>query len=883
MMGSLNSWLSPNVMHALGWALIHSLWQCLGVAALAAAVMVLFSRPALRYVIAVGALALMLAAPVATFSHLMRPIAPDHAFVPAHSNGLIFTEPGIARKSEGANSVAASSGTAPSATSTTVSGRPAVFEKPASALEDFSNHILPGLLPGLVAAWLCGVAFFSLRFAGGFLLLEHKRRTQSALPGQRLLAICQDMQRQLGLDRAIRYLECRWLQAPAVIGWLRPIVLLPVSALTGLSEDQLRAVIAHELAHIWRLDAFVNLFQVLVETLLFFHPAVWWLNKRIRAERELCCDEIAVSLTGNRLAYAQALTLMAEWEQAPILTMAINHGPLSQRVFHILGRKSSGVGQRMLGFTGSALLLIAALAAANTLFGIAAPPMAQAKENLKAALSSVQIVGHHQAEQARATDTKSTTPDKNIRDQAVSPETTTAKRNDPLKDSQAEKLMPPTPDLSRLLPRESLATPTVLASNAPPAATSNDAPAGAAPMPAEPVVSPQISSEPPTIVRLCSNNHVTGRAVSSSAIQVSGFFCYGYDEGNLRFGPVALNLQLADPADANKLRPGTLVTVYGNFRVARKQHVDYLIALNARVEADPFGRSVPDQIEPGKNSQPADLSPASLTNRPASNDLGVVTQCRNRNVFGLVISPNAIRMQGFSCIAGGPGDVSGFYGSRMEYGSCPYANDNDSRPDLTSADRLNGSVLRACRYDVNMNVSLADATETNKMQLGHVVELTGDFHITKRNRTDYLTVDNAEVLEIGPSKVENVKGPALLVCEASQLTALSNQLGQRLCVQSDIIANLNRAKPDLEAAAHSLVDHTAQSDRSDDPNGIICHKRLYVRLPSSVTCAYNSYWAFAGTMAPTGGLGDTPMPGEPNQGSMNSGPMMIGGAIWNGR
>ena len=133
----------------------------------------------------------------------------------------------------------------------------------------------------------------------------------------------------------------------------------------------------------WRISgvstALVNLFQILVETLLFYHPAMWWLNRRIRAERELCCDEIAVSLTGNRLEYARALTLMAEWEKAPALAMAANRGPLSERIFHILGRKPSGAGQRMLGLTGSVVFLIAALGAANALFGIAYPiPAAQA-------------------------------------------------------------------------------------------------------------------------------------------------------------------------------------------------------------------------------------------------------------------------------------------------------------------------------------------------------------------------------------------------------------------------------------------------------------------------------------------------------------------------
>ncbi len=258
---------------------------------------------------------------------------------------------------------------------------------------------------------------------------------------------------QLGLNRAIRYLECGWLQAPGVIGWIRPIVLLPVAALTGLSEAQLRAVIAHELAHIRRHDFFVNLLQILVETLLFYHPAIWWLNRRIRAERELCCDEIAVSLTGDRLEYARALTLMEQWEQAPALMMAANRGPLSKRIFHILGRKPFGAGQRMLGLTGSILFLAAALGAANALFGIAYPiPKADAKASLEAALPSSRIAvdriaplvpcgrraaGGGACPQARTVATMPSDQKIAASDQA---------------EDQAEKLVVRPPDLSRLLP-----------------------------------------------------------------------------------------------------------------------------------------------------------------------------------------------------------------------------------------------------------------------------------------------------------------------------------------------------------------------------------------------------------------------------------------------
>jgi beta-lactamase regulating signal transducer with metallopeptidase domain len=338
-MTSLTNWLSPSVMHSLGWTLLHFLWQGTAVAALAAVLMTLCRRASARYVLSVAALVLMLAAPLVTFFYLTH----SSAATPARSSPIVEMQPAL--------------------TDTFAPRAPSGFS-PSSSLD---------ALPWLVEAWLLGVAFFSLRSAGGFLLLERERRKQSNAVSARVLMICQTLQRRLGLDRTIRYCECKWLQAPGVIGWFRPIVLLPVTALTGLSEEQLRSVIVHELAHIQRLDPFVNVFQISVETLLFYHPAVWWLNQRIRAEREHCCDDIAVSLCGNPVEYARALTLMEEWRSAPALAMAANRGPLSERIFRVLGLKSIGAGTRGIGLTGSLLCLSAALVAGNALLGIAYP------------------------------------------------------------------------------------------------------------------------------------------------------------------------------------------------------------------------------------------------------------------------------------------------------------------------------------------------------------------------------------------------------------------------------------------------------------------------------------------------------------------------------
>jgi beta-lactamase regulating signal transducer with metallopeptidase domain len=468
-MAVLGSWLSPDVMGALGWALIHSLWQCLAVAALAAAFIALSRRPSFRYLVATAALFVMLAVPVSTFFLLMRTTrAPTKVLLPATSGSLIAGVPKIMN--------------APAATATsTANGNGA-----AGAFLNFS-HIVPSLhglalreiLPWLVGAWLCGVALFSLRLAGGVLLLEQRRHRRSCAPSPRILAMCRELQHQLGLNRAIRYLECSWLQAPAAIGWFRPIILLPVTALTGLSEEQLRAVIAHELSHIRRLDAVVNLFQILVETLLFYHPAMWWLNRRIRTERELCCDEIAVSLTGNRLEYARALTRMAEWKSAPILAMAANRGPLSQRILHILGQKSFGAGQRIFGLTGAAIFMIAALVAANALFGIAYPiPVAHASETTKFIPASSLVTGELDAPKALQASEPPTkmvdkTPDQTNRSDATGheAESVTPDKIDPVTIREAESVSTPSQVAAlQLLPIQQT-TPAA-------AVTSNDLPSG---------------------------------------------------------------------------------------------------------------------------------------------------------------------------------------------------------------------------------------------------------------------------------------------------------------------------------------------------------------------------------------------------------------------
>ena len=163
-----------------------------------------------------------------------------------------------------------------------------------------------------------------------------------------------------------------------MIGVFRPIVLLPMRALTGLTLEQLEAVIAHELGHIKRFDVAVNFFQVIAETLFFFHPAVWWLNRRIRADREDCCDDVAIAACGGTVGYARALATMETWRDVPSFAMAVTGSPVATRVARLLGVGSHQTGARTAGVVTASLVLASASVARAVSLESVNPAVAQA-------------------------------------------------------------------------------------------------------------------------------------------------------------------------------------------------------------------------------------------------------------------------------------------------------------------------------------------------------------------------------------------------------------------------------------------------------------------------------------------------------------------------
>jgi HEAT repeat protein len=201
-----------------------------------------------------------------------------------------------------------------------------------SALGDMGSRALPWIVP----AWLFGVTLLSIRLMGGWFQSRRYGYLGTRTVPDAYIDMLDRLRSRLRIARAVRILESTLVHVPAVIGWLRPVVLVPASAFTGLTPQQIEVLIAHELAHVRRHDYLINLLQAVVETLLFYHPAVWWISRRVRDAREQSCDDIAVATCGDARLYARALLDMEELRGVPRFAMAANGGSLATRIRRLL-------------------------------------------------------------------------------------------------------------------------------------------------------------------------------------------------------------------------------------------------------------------------------------------------------------------------------------------------------------------------------------------------------------------------------------------------------------------------------------------------------------------------------------------------------------------
>jgi TonB family protein len=295
--------------HAFSTALLYFVAQGLFVAGgLWVALRLLVRRSAaLRYVVCCAALVLLVALPVITTWMLWGGGHAQTTFSSAHVSPVMALAP---------------------------------VSRPSSHRPDVTAGIQLWALP----VWAIGVLFFSVRIAWGYGYIARHRRSSEPASAD-VLDMVSGLSRRMGLDRFAQVLISNLTDGPSVVGWLRPVILLPMSAVTGLAPEQLEAVLAHELAHIRRHDYLVNLLQMAAEALLFYHPAVWWVSGRIRVEREFCCDDLAVSVCQNAVTYARALSTLEKLRPAiPAIAMGSTGGPLLARIQRILGRPAAECG-----------------------------------------------------------------------------------------------------------------------------------------------------------------------------------------------------------------------------------------------------------------------------------------------------------------------------------------------------------------------------------------------------------------------------------------------------------------------------------------------------------------------------------------------------------
>ncbi len=293
----MNAFHHPAIL-ALAWTLLHFLWQgaLLGFVAWAGLALLARRSPQARYVWACAVLGLMALAPLGTYLLLRKALVAPVGPLPTELLAAI----------------------------------------PSSLWERLQAAAQPWL-PALSLGWMAGVGLFALRLAGGLVMIQRLKEVgTSPVPSQWHLVLAR-LCRELNLHRTVRLLGSTRVDVPMVAGWLRPVILLPASALTQLTPAQLEAILAHELAHVRRHDFAVNLLQACLEALLFYHPAVWWLSAKVREERELACDDVAVSLCGDALAYAQALAVLDELRAPlPTLALASHGGSLMKRITRLV-------------------------------------------------------------------------------------------------------------------------------------------------------------------------------------------------------------------------------------------------------------------------------------------------------------------------------------------------------------------------------------------------------------------------------------------------------------------------------------------------------------------------------------------------------------------
>jgi beta-lactamase regulating signal transducer with metallopeptidase domain len=324
--------LPPPFAIRIGWVCVHSLWQCLLVAAILHVALRLIpcrstAQINARYLLSVAALvALPLLSATTYFASDAGPITKRHVEQPASATPLTQGVDSTSTSPWGATDGALAIGLG-------------VARVQIARIEPW--------LPLVSVVWFVGAFLAGLRMVAGWALSRRLVARAKVATENRWQARVATWCEELGVNKAVRFLVSDAIDSPLVVGWLKPVILWPTAALHGMTPQDVEAIIAHELAHIRRGDVLINLLQACIEVLFFHHPAAWWISAQIRAEREYCADDLAVRMldrseSGTKLSYARALLALEEHRSIPLLSVAAKGGKLLDRIRRLVGVETTG-------------------------------------------------------------------------------------------------------------------------------------------------------------------------------------------------------------------------------------------------------------------------------------------------------------------------------------------------------------------------------------------------------------------------------------------------------------------------------------------------------------------------------------------------------------
>ena len=273
-------------LQALGWTLLHSIWQGLLVAIVIGVLLRQLKgyEANLRYFVSLLGMAVIVFWATLTFETYYFNSA-DPVLITGESVGLSL---------EGAAEAVPE------------------FSWDAGLLQVSSSVEI--ILPWFMIFWIGGLILFTLKNIFNLLEVRKLRNSGKSRMDQTIENRLKILAKKLRLGLKVEIFESELVRTPIVLGVFKPMILFPVGLVNGLSERQVEAILLHELAHIKRQDYLINLIQTIIETIFFFNPAIWFLSSKIREERENCCDDIAIEFESDPMEYARALTLIGSWQ-----------------------------------------------------------------------------------------------------------------------------------------------------------------------------------------------------------------------------------------------------------------------------------------------------------------------------------------------------------------------------------------------------------------------------------------------------------------------------------------------------------------------------------------------------------------------------------------